>query len=64
MENKKLGKSLIVIGILIAIVPMIGLSALAYYSMGSFATIASYLQWTLFIVGIIIAIFGEYLNRK
>jgi undecaprenyl pyrophosphate phosphatase UppP len=63
MENKKLGKLLIIVGIIIALVPSIIISAFSYQSGGRFF-VPSYTFWVLFIIGIIIAIVGEYLDRK
>ena len=62
MENKKLGKLLIVVGIAIAFVPIIVISGISYYS--NRIVVPPYTDWALLIIGIGIAILGEYLNRK
>ena len=64
MENKKLGMWLIIIGIIIAIVPMIAISGLAYYSTSTLGALGSYGPIGFFIIGIVIAIIGEYIRRK
>ena len=60
----KLGKKLIIIGIIIAIVPMILISGYAYMNYGNIGIIGQYGPWMFFIIGIAIAIYGEYLDRK
>ena len=62
MENKKLGKLLIVVGIIIAFVPTIIIAAISYQSRR--IIVPPYTDWALLIIGIAIAIFGEYLDRK
>lgn len=64
MENPHLGKWLIIIGIIIAIVPMIALSAYTATTFKTLGIISSIGPYAFFIIGIIIAIFGEYLRRK
>jgi hypothetical protein len=64
MENKQLGKWLIIIGIIIAIVPMIVISGFAFYSTSSLGVLGSYGPYIFFIIGIIIAIYGEILRKK
>jgi len=64
MENPKLGKWLIIIGILIALIPLFTLSGIIYYFTHTVGIIETYAPWIFFIIGISIAIFGEYLSRK
>ena len=64
MENDKLGKWLIVIGIIIAIVPLIAISGLAFNSKSSLGLLGSIVPLAFFFIGIIIAIIGEILRTK
>jgi len=65
MDKNKQGKILVIVGIIIAIVPMILISALAYASGGpSLGALGSYGPFAFFIIGIIIAVVGEYIRRK
>ena len=61
MENKRLGKLLTIIGLLMAIAPLIIVSALLFFY-GIYIDVR--IEQILFVIGIAIAIFGEYLNRK
>jgi hypothetical protein len=58
-----LGKRLIIIGIVLAILPYIILGIYDYYT-GDVYKLAVFQPFTLFIVGIIIAIIGEVLKAK
>jgi len=64
MKKEKLGKWLIIIGIIIAIVPLIAISGLAFYTTSSLGVLGSIGSYAFFIIGIIIATIGEYLRRK
>ena len=55
---------MIIIGIIIAIVPTILISGYAYMNYGAIGIIGQYGPWAFFIIGIAIAIYGEYLDRK
>ena len=63
MEKYKLGKWLIFIGIIIAIIPIIAISGLAFYLQSSLGALGSIGPYAFFIIGIIIAIIGEILRR-
>jgi hypothetical protein len=43
---------------------MIAISGYAFYSMSTLGVLGSYGPYIFFIVGIIIAIYGEFLRRK
>lgn len=62
MEKKKVGKGLIIIGILIAFIPNLLFFAFLGSSEGTFPLPAN-AEWIIFFFGIAIAIYGEYLNR-
>lgn len=64
MEKDKLGKWLIVVGIIIAIVPLTAISGLAFYSQSSLGVLGSIGPYAFFFIGIIIAIIGEILRTK
>ena len=64
MDNKKLGKWLIIIGIIIAVVPLVVISGLAFYSTCSLDALGSISPYVFFIIGIIIAVIGEMFRRK
>ncbi|RLF30047.1 MAG: hypothetical protein DRN05_00295 [Thermoplasmata archaeon] len=64
MRDKRIGKFLIIVGIIVAVVPLIIISSLAYfmnlYALGFLGNIGSYM---FLVAGIIIAVVGEYLRR-
>jgi hypothetical protein len=64
MENKKLGKLLIAIGVIIAIVPTIIMSAYAYYSFTSYGGLGRIIPYAFLIFGLIIGVIGEIIRRK
>ena len=64
MERKKLGKILIILGIIIAIVPLIAISGFAYYSTNTLGMFGSIGPYAFFIIGIIIIIIGELIRKK
>lgn len=64
MEKKKLGLWLIILGILIAIVPLIVISGYAFYGTSSLGSIGRYGPYAFLILGIIIIIIGELYRRK
>ena len=63
MEKNKLGIILIVLGISLAILPMIIISGFAYYSKSSLGALSNNGLYAFFIIGIVIAIIGEKLRR-
>ncbi|MDD3493129.1 MAG: hypothetical protein PHU95_02400 [Candidatus Thermoplasmatota archaeon] len=63
MENKEIGKWLIITGIFIAIVPTIAMSAWAFYSISSFGALGKVAPPAFFIIGIIITAAGGFLRR-
>ena len=63
MENKKIGKLLIILGIIIVFVPTIAISGLAFTTSTSLGALGSYGFYAFFIIGIIIVIIGEVLRR-
>jgi amino acid permease len=64
MENPKLGKLLIVVGIIFALISLFVLPSIVHYFIHTYSALDNYWPWILFIIGIIIAIYGEYLDRK
>jgi hypothetical protein len=59
-----LGKKLIIIGIFVAIVPATLISIMAYLNYGQIGIFGQYGPLAFFILGIAIAIYGEYLDRR
>ena len=68
MENKKLGKILIIVGIIIAIVPTILAGIIASFLQGQLGLIGKIFSGSfpliLLALGIAIAIIGEIISKK
>jgi len=68
MENKKLGKILIIVGIIIAIVPTILVGIIASFLQGQLGLIGKIFSGSfpliLLAIGVTIAIVGEIISKK
>ena len=65
MEVKKKGNILMIVGLIIAIGTLITIPALAYFNRELVEKIILFnnMEWIIFLIGIVIAGYGEYLRR-